>query len=148
MSLAEIDALVAESGLVLRQRAWLAPFALCGEERLAHDRARGQRCDPAAALGEQRDGCARHRGSRLREIPALLRVKPGDKVASGQQLARVGTSGDANVPHLHFELSTSPQQFIGEGGQVERDPEWIVVQPDSRPEGARNILLALRKKPI
>lgn len=47
--------------------------------------------------------------------PGSLRVKPGDRVASGQLLARIGTSGDANVPHLHFEVTTSPKQFIGEG---------------------------------
>jgi murein DD-endopeptidase MepM/ murein hydrolase activator NlpD len=47
--------------------------------------------------------------------PGSLRVKPGDKVASGQQLAHIGTSGDANVPHLHFEVTTSAKQFIGEG---------------------------------
>jgi hypothetical protein len=47
--------------------------------------------------------------------PGSLRVKAGDKVASGQQLARIGTSGDSNVPHLHFEVTTSAMQFIGEG---------------------------------
>jgi hypothetical protein len=47
--------------------------------------------------------------------PGSLQVKPGDKVASGQPLARIGTSGDSNVPHLHFEVTTSPKQFIGEG---------------------------------
>jgi murein DD-endopeptidase MepM/ murein hydrolase activator NlpD len=47
--------------------------------------------------------------------PGSLRVKPGDRVTSGELLARIGTSGDANVPHLHFEVTTSPRQFIGEG---------------------------------
>jgi hypothetical protein len=47
--------------------------------------------------------------------PGSLQVKPGDKVASGQPLARIGTSGDSNVPHLHFEVTTSPRELIGEG---------------------------------
>jgi len=47
--------------------------------------------------------------------PGSLRVKPGDKVASGRQLALIGTSGDANVPHLHFEVTTSPKPLMGEG---------------------------------
>ena len=47
--------------------------------------------------------------------PGSLRVKPGDRVAPGQPLARIGTSGDANVPHLHFEVTTSPRQLSGEG---------------------------------
>jgi murein DD-endopeptidase MepM/ murein hydrolase activator NlpD len=47
--------------------------------------------------------------------PGSLRVKKGDRVASGQQLARIGTSGDSNVPHLHFEVSTSSKPLFGEG---------------------------------
>jgi hypothetical protein len=47
--------------------------------------------------------------------PGSLRVKPGDRVARGQPLARIGTSGDSNVPHLHFEVTTSPKQLVGEG---------------------------------
>jgi murein DD-endopeptidase MepM/ murein hydrolase activator NlpD len=47
--------------------------------------------------------------------PGSLRVKPGDRVKSGELLARVGVSGDANLPHLHFEVTTSPRQLIGEG---------------------------------
>jgi hypothetical protein len=44
-----------------------------------------------------------------------LRVKTGDRVRSGRELARIGVSGDSNVPHLHFQVTTSPKQFIGEG---------------------------------
>src|SRR5688572_561549 len=47
--------------------------------------------------------------------PGTLRVKPGDRLASGQSLARIGTSGDSNVPHLHFEVTTSPKPLFGEG---------------------------------
>jgi hypothetical protein len=47
--------------------------------------------------------------------PGSLQVKPGDRIVRGQALARIGTSGDSNLPHLHFEVTTSPKQFIGEG---------------------------------
>jgi murein DD-endopeptidase MepM/ murein hydrolase activator NlpD len=47
--------------------------------------------------------------------PGTLLVKPGDKVASGQPLARIGTSGDSNVPHLHFEVTNSAKELRGEG---------------------------------
>jgi murein DD-endopeptidase MepM/ murein hydrolase activator NlpD len=47
--------------------------------------------------------------------PGSLRVKPGDRVASGQPLARIGVSGDSNLPHLHFEVTTSPTALMGEG---------------------------------
>jgi murein DD-endopeptidase MepM/ murein hydrolase activator NlpD len=47
--------------------------------------------------------------------PGSLRVKTGDSVRSGEPLARIGVSGDSNVPHLHFELTTAPEILRGEG---------------------------------
>jgi hypothetical protein len=47
--------------------------------------------------------------------PGSLRVKVGDRVRRGQVLARIGTSGDAREPHLHFEVTTSPRLLAGEG---------------------------------
>lgn len=47
--------------------------------------------------------------------PGSLRVKTGDRVQSGDVLARIGVSGDSNVPHLHFEVTTSSIPLAGEG---------------------------------
>ena len=47
--------------------------------------------------------------------PGSLRVKPGDRVRRGEVLARVGGSGDAREPHLHFEVTTSSKALAGEG---------------------------------
>jgi hypothetical protein len=47
--------------------------------------------------------------------PGSLRVKTGDRVRLGQALARIGTSGDAREPHLHFEVTTSSKLAAGEG---------------------------------
>jgi hypothetical protein len=47
--------------------------------------------------------------------PESLRVKVGDRVYKGQILANIGGSGDAREPHLHFEVTTSPQLLLGEG---------------------------------
>ena len=44
-----------------------------------------------------------------------LRVKAGDRVRRGQVLARVGSSGDAREPHLHFQVTTSSKLVAGEG---------------------------------
>lgn len=44
-----------------------------------------------------------------------LRVKAGDRVRRGQVLARIGASGDAREPHLHFEVTTSSRLMAGEG---------------------------------
>jgi murein DD-endopeptidase MepM/ murein hydrolase activator NlpD len=48
-------------------------------------------------------------------LPGSLLVKTGDHVHRGQILARIGDSGDAREPHLHFEITTSPKLLAGEG---------------------------------
>ena len=47
--------------------------------------------------------------------PGSLRVKVGDHVKKGQIMARIGASGDAREPHLHFEIANSPKALAGEG---------------------------------
>src|SRR5262249_54081917 len=47
--------------------------------------------------------------------PGSLLVKAGDRVRRGQVLARIGASGDAREPHLHFEVTTSSKLLVGEG---------------------------------
>lgn len=47
--------------------------------------------------------------------PGSVRVKTGDRVRRGQVLARIGSSGDARGPHLHFHVSTSANPLAGEG---------------------------------
>lgn len=47
--------------------------------------------------------------------PGSVQVKVGDHVRRGQMIARIGCSGDATVPHLHFEVTTSPKLVAGEG---------------------------------
>jgi len=42
-------------------------------------------------------------------------VKVGDRVRRGDVLARIGISGDAREPHLHFEVTNSPRLLVGEG---------------------------------
>jgi hypothetical protein len=44
-----------------------------------------------------------------------VRVKTGDRVRRGRMLARIGASGDAREPHLHFEVTTSSKLLAGEG---------------------------------
>src|SRR5262249_12995442 len=37
-----------------------------------------------------------------------LRVKKGDRVRLGQEMARTGNTGNTSGPHLHFHIMTSP----------------------------------------
>ena len=47
--------------------------------------------------------------------PGSVRVSAGDLVRRGHVMARVGGSGDAREPHLHFEVTTSSNPHAGEG---------------------------------
>jgi murein DD-endopeptidase MepM/ murein hydrolase activator NlpD len=66
--------------------------------------------------------------------PGSLKVKPGDKVKTGQVLGLLGNSGNTDSPHLHFHVMDSPSpllsnglpyvftSFTGEGRVVDEDP--------------------------
>jgi murein DD-endopeptidase MepM/ murein hydrolase activator NlpD len=45
-------------------------------------------------------------------------VKAGDTVKAGQQIAEVGNSGNAPLPHLYFHMQNSATWFQGEGMPV------------------------------
>lgn len=40
--------------------------------------------------------------------PGSIKVEEGERVRSGQQLARLGNSGNTNFPHLHFHVMDAP----------------------------------------
>jgi hypothetical protein len=44
-----------------------------------------------------------------------LRVHEGDRVAAGQEIARIGNSGNTLGPHLHFQISDAAKPLGGEG---------------------------------
>jgi hypothetical protein len=44
-----------------------------------------------------------------------VRVRPGDRVAAGQQLAACGNSGNSTEPHLHFQLMDHPSVLLAAG---------------------------------
>jgi len=44
-----------------------------------------------------------------------VRVKAGDRVKRGQLLGKVGNSGDSRWPHLHFQVTTTPEIMNSEG---------------------------------
>jgi hypothetical protein len=44
-----------------------------------------------------------------------LRVRPGDVVASGQEIATCGNSGNSTQPHLHIQVMDSPNGYEAHG---------------------------------
>ena len=68
-------------------------------------------------------------------IKGSLLVKPGDKVTKGQQIAKLGNTGNANAPHLHVQLMNGPSILeadavpyvldnFGYQGQVSNQSIW------------------------
>jgi murein DD-endopeptidase MepM/ murein hydrolase activator NlpD len=47
--------------------------------------------------------------------PGSVRVKPGQRVRSGQVLGKLGNSGESSGPHLHFQLMTRPSILDSDG---------------------------------
>ncbi len=65
-----------------------------------------------------------------------LKVKTGDHVKQGDQIAEVGDTGDTPVVHLHFQVNAGPDPFLsqslpfrlsgmGRNGSTQ-DPGWFV----------------------
>ena len=44
-----------------------------------------------------------------------VKVKPGDKVTKGQEIARCGNSGNTSEPHLHYHLQATGKFGDGDG---------------------------------
>jgi murein DD-endopeptidase MepM/ murein hydrolase activator NlpD len=47
--------------------------------------------------------------------PGSVRVKAGERVRRGDVVARIGNSGDARWPHLHFQVTSNPHILASEG---------------------------------
>jgi hypothetical protein len=47
--------------------------------------------------------------------PGSIRVKAGDRVAAGAVLGLLGSSGNSNAPHLHFQLMDGPDPLASNG---------------------------------
>lgn len=70
-----------------------------------------------------------------------VRVKAGDHVRRGQVIGRIGVSGDATVPHLHFEVTTSPQIVAGDGVPYEIDHYRVKRDDNSWQERVKGLPL-------
>lgn len=64
----------------------------------------------------------------LHVMNATEKIKKGDKVVTGQQIAREGATGNVTGPHLHFEVwqggyltgkSTDPEKWLRDNGAVD-----------------------------
>jgi murein DD-endopeptidase MepM/ murein hydrolase activator NlpD len=94
---------------------------------------RGYDCSHDGSSGEWPGGCGwyvdiKHAGGVITRYCHMLRrplVEVGDKVAAGQQIGVVGSTGHSSGPHLHFEVhlgsresstATDPVKFMKQHG--------------------------------
>ena len=92
-----VDVLAAAAGRVLRTRDGMDDVSVAVT---GHDAVKDRDCGNAALIahadGFQTQYCHMARGSVV--------VHPGDAVAAGQAIGRVGLSGDTEFPHLHITV--------------------------------------------
>ena len=63
--------------------------------------------------------------------PGSFKVKQGSIVKAGQLLALLGSSGNSDVPHLHFQLVDAHSPLESEGIPYERETfTQLGVAPD------------------
>jgi len=47
--------------------------------------------------------------------PGSITVEPGDELTSGQEIAKLGNSGNTDAPHLHFHVMDGPNPLMANG---------------------------------
>ena len=65
-------------------------------------------------------------------IPGSIRVKPGERVAAGQTVGRVGNSGHSTEPHLHFQLMDAPRLTVAHSLPARYDDVLVNGKPVKR----------------
>lgn len=66
--------------------------------------------------------------------PGSIRVREGESVSAGQEIAKAGNSGRSGAPHLHLHLQDSPEPNSGEGIPMDfcRYDAWYVSEDPSK----------------
>ena len=63
--------------------------------------------------------------------PGSIKVHSGEKVSLGYEIASLGHSGNSSEPHLHFQLSNSPDLLNARGLPIVfqniGDNEWRIL---------------------
>lgn len=87
-------------------------------------------------------------------LPGSVSVRAGDRVREGQQIARLGNSGNSGAPHLHFQVSDGPDPIRSHGVPIVLDRYTIVGQvrdifadqPTAKRVPARGVLRSMMEE--
>ena len=87
----------------------------CGEPIVSAQRGRVQTRKYQSAAGNYIviDGRGKGKDLMYAHMKKKSKLKVGDKVAMGEQIGKVGDTGDATTCHLHFEMWSNPGWYEG-----------------------------------
>ncbi len=97
-------------------------LAKCGKAVVAAQDGRVQQIDSHSAAGNYAviDGAGARKDTVYMHLKGKAKVRKGDRVEAGDEIGRVGDTGNASTCHLHFEIWSNPGYY--EGGHA-IDPE-------------------------
>jgi murein DD-endopeptidase MepM/ murein hydrolase activator NlpD len=75
-------------------------------------------------------------------MPGSVSVRNGDRVSTGQRLARVGTSGNSTEPHLHFQVCDAPDPLACAGIPPRFANIELPLADDARPLQSGDVVRA------
>jgi murein DD-endopeptidase MepM/ murein hydrolase activator NlpD len=79
-------------------------------------------------------------------IPGSITVNAGDSVHEGDEIARLGNSGNSGEPHLHFQISDGPDVFFSHGipfvlKEYTKTGDVFATPPSQTPEHITNSMM-------
>jgi hypothetical protein len=111
---APFDAIVVATGDGIAERRWVTPFREAARQLWNGVAFHPSRID--SILGNHvilRSGDVYAGFAHL--VPGSVDVEPGQRVAAGDVLGRVGHTGNSTSPHLHFQLMDSADLMSAKG---------------------------------
>ena len=90
-------------------------FANCGKPIVSAQAGRVQISDTQSSAGNYIviDGKGKGKDLAYLHMKKRSKFRPGDKVSMGEEIGKVGDSGNAQGCHLHFEMWSNPGYYEG-----------------------------------